>query len=168
MPILKAQNKGPDLKIGKCIILSDHLENEVLKNKKSPYAALQDLSKFKKKFKVSICEKTLYNYIHSGLFIKLTSKDLAYRMTKRKKSSKPTIAHNNRNGTSIEERPAEVLTRETYGDWELDTVVSKRSGKGQVLLVLTERKTRKQIVRKIKSKTQESVVMELNKIEKER
>lgn len=164
---LKAQNKGPELKIGKCITLSNHLENEILKNKKSPYAALQDLSKSEKKFKVSICEKTLYNYIHSGLFIELTSKNLAYKMTKRKKSSKPSIAHNNRKGTSIEERPLEVLTRERYGDWELDTVVSKRSGKGAVLLVLTERKTRKQIVRKIKSKTQESVVMELNKIEKE-
>ena len=73
------------------------------------------------------------------------------------------IAHNNRKGTSIEERPLEVLTRERYGDWELDTVISKRNGKGAVLLVLTERKTRKQIVRKIKSKTQESVVKEYGK-----
>ena len=86
---LKAQNKGPGLKIGKCITLSDHLEDEILNNKKSPYAALQDLSKSEKKFKISICEKTLYNYLHSGLFIELTSKDLAYKMTKRKKVQSP-------------------------------------------------------------------------------
>jgi len=82
---LKAQIKGPGLKIGKCITLSNRLENEILNNKKSPYAALQDLSKSKKEFKVSICEKTLYNYIYFVLFVKLISKDLTYKMTRGKK-----------------------------------------------------------------------------------
>ena len=54
---LKAQNKGPELKIGKCITLSDHLENEILKNKKSPYAALQDLSKSEKNLKFLSAKK---------------------------------------------------------------------------------------------------------------
>lgn len=48
---LKTQNKDPGFKIGKCITLSDHLENEILKNKKSPYAALQDLSNSEKNLK---------------------------------------------------------------------------------------------------------------------
>ena len=86
---LKAQIKGPGLKIGKCITLSNRLENEILNNKKSPYAALQDLSKSKKEFKVSICEKTLYNYIYFVLFVKLISKDLTYKMTRGKKVKSP-------------------------------------------------------------------------------
>ena len=47
----------------------------------------------------------------------------------------------------------------------MDTVVGKKGTK-QVLLVLTERKTRYEIVRKIKSKSQYCVVKELDKIER--
>lgn len=37
-------------------------------------------------------------------------------------------ASNNTNGTSISERPESIESREEYGHWEMDTVVS---GKGQ-------------------------------------
>ena len=47
----------------------------------------------------------------------------------------------------------------------MDTVVGK-VGTREVLLVLTERKTRYEIVRKIKSKSQYCVVKELDKIER--
>ncbi|MGL6064578.1 MAG: hypothetical protein ACRC0S_05800 [Fusobacteriaceae bacterium] len=49
----------------------------------------------------------------------------------------------------------------------MDCVIGKKSGGGNVLLVLTERVTRQEIVRKIPNKKQESVVGELNKLEKE-
>lgn len=163
----KASNQGPALKIGKCLTLSIHLEDEIIKHKKSPYAALKDLEKSNLSFETSICEKTLYNYIHAKLFFQLESKHLPYKKKKRKKGFKPRMADNNRKGTSIEERDPEVMLRDEYGHWEIDCVVGKRNGGGNVLLTLIERKTRKFIVRKIKSKTQESVTRELNKIEKE-
>lgn len=164
---LKASNKGKDLKIGKCIELSNHLEKEIIENKKSPYAALKDIAKNNLNFSISICEKTLYNYIYANLFFELNTEHLPYKKRKRKNTSIPRIADNNRKGTSIEDRDPSVESREEYGDWEIDCVVGKRKGKGCVLLTLIERKTRKFIVRKIKSKTQESVVRELDKIEKE-
>ena len=161
---IKASKKGPRFKIGKCIELSDYLEKEIKERKKSPYAALKTISKDNLIFNTSICEKTLYNYIHMGMFFELTSKDLPY---KRKGKKKGRIANNNRSGTSLEERSPIVELREEYGHWEIDCVVGKRAGKGAVLLTLVERKTRMIIVRKLKSKTQVSVIMELKKLEKE-
>ena len=69
-------------------------------------------------------------------------------------------AGNNEKGTSIRRRAETVEKREEFGHWEMDTVVGKKGTK-QVLLVLTERKTRYEIVRKIKSKSQYCVVKEL-------
>ena len=47
----------------------------------------------------------------------------------------------------------------------MDTVVGKK-GTSAVLLVLTERKTREEIIRKMKSKSQYCVVKEIDKIER--
>ena len=44
-------------------------------------------------------------------------------------------------GTSIQQRPKEIKTRETFGHWELDTVVSARGTKG-CMATFAERKTR--------------------------
>ncbi|MCI9510525.1 MAG: IS30 family transposase [Angelakisella sp.] len=69
--------------------------------------------------------------------------------------------------TSIEERPKEVKIRETFGHWEMDTVIGKAKGGGPVLLVLTERLTRKEIIRKIGSKTTAEVARALNRLERD-
>ncbi|MDR3217221.1 MAG: hypothetical protein LBT55_07465 [Clostridiaceae bacterium] len=54
-------------------------------------------------------------------------------------------------------------SREDFGHWEMDTVV----GKGRAaLLVLTERKTLLQIIRKMPSKNQSGVIRELDKLER--
>ena len=52
-------------------------------------------------------------------------------------------------GNSIDLRPDCVTARETFGHWEIDTVVGLKSGQDQVLLKLTERKTRFEIIQKI-------------------
>lgn len=56
-------------------------------------------------------------------------------------------------GTSIEERPDHVSTREEFGYWEIDTVIGTKDKGDSVLLTLVERQTRHFIVRKIASKT---------------
>lgn len=45
-------------------------------------------------------------------------------------------------GRSISERPKEVRSRETFGHWELDTVVSSRGKSKGCVTTLIERKTR--------------------------
>ncbi len=68
--------------------------------------------------------------------------------------------------TGIEERSQEINNRSTFGHWEMDTVVGKAKGGGPVLLVLTERLTRYEIIMKIASKTTKEVVRSLNRIER--
>lgn len=69
-------------------------------------------------------------------------------------------------GDSIEKRPEVVNTRETFGHWEMDTVVGLRGKSKKSLLVLTERKTRKEIIMELKRHTAAEVVKSLNKLER--
>src|SRR5690625_5387016 len=66
--------------------------------------------------------------------------DLVLKLRRNTKSSK---SRSNKKifGTSIEERPESVETREEFGHWEIDTVLGHKS-KDQALLTLVERKTR--------------------------
>jgi len=75
------------------------------------------------------------------------------------------IAHKNLRGKSIEERPQEVEKREEYGHWEMDCVVGKQGGSGAVLLVMSERKTREELIFKMPAKTQENVAETLDGLE---
>lgn len=81
------------------------------------------------------------------------------RSTKSKKSRK----HKKVLGTSIEERPESIETRETFGHWEIDTVLGHKS-KDEALLTLVERKTRHKIIKRISSKTAPSVTDALQDI----
>ena len=64
------KNKQRDLKIGKNIKLSMYLEKAIIKEKYSPYAALEKAKR--EGLNPNICLKTLYNYIHGEIFIELT------------------------------------------------------------------------------------------------
>ena len=56
--------------------------------------------------------------------------------------------------------------REDFGHWEMDTVVGKQGVSKKSLLVLTERKTRKEIIFLLKHHTTKEVVRALNRLEK--
>ena len=109
-----------------------------------------------------VCTKTLYNYIDLGL-IPITNADLPLKLHR---NTKPTRVrkHKKNLGKSIEERPDYIEDREEFGHWEVDTVIGEKSGKDCILLTLVERQTRNAIVRKIASKTAESVMKEFNNI----
>ena len=131
----------------------------------SPYSAAETINS-SGKFKTLISYKTIYNYIDAGLFPNLTNKHLPVKKNgKKQKHNKVRQAINNTKGISITERAASIDTREEQGHWEMDTVVGKK-GTSAVLLVLTERKTREEIIRKMKSKSQYCVVKEIDKIER--
>lgn len=161
-----AKNKGPTAKIAHDDKLTRHIENKIVKDKYSPGAVIGEIKAKGLDFKTSICTKTLYNYIDKGIFKNITNKNLPVKKNKKKGSYKKIkIAHKNLKGTSIEERPASIDTREEYGHWEMDCVVGKRKGKGSVLLVLTERQLREEIIMKIPRKTQDAVKKALDTIE---
>lgn len=159
--------KGAGLKIGNDYEFCKHIENRIIKDGYSPDAVIGEIKVKGLKFKTSICTKTLYNYIDDGVFINLTNKNLPVKRTKKKGTyRKVRIAHKNLKGPSIEERPEHIEMREEYGHWEMDCVVGGKGGSGAALLVLSERKTRQEIIRKMPDKTQLSVLKELDGLER--
>ena len=162
-----ASHKGACLKIGHDHKLAQHIEKKIIKGKYSPDAVIGEIRAKGLSFATSICTKTLYNYIDQNVFANITNKDLPVKRNGKKRGYCSTrVAHNNLKGSSIELRPPVVETREEYGHWEMDLVVSG-TGKGKsALLVLTERQSRQQIIRKINDKTQRSVQQAIDKLER--
>lgn len=157
--------KGPDLKIGKDHRLAEHIEAKIADDKYSPAAVLGEIQAQGLDFVTSISINTLYSYIDKGIFLRLTNKSLPVKGTRKRGYNKVKKAARPPRGESIEKRPEEIANRDTFGHWEMDTVVSARPCK-KVLLVLTERLSRKEIVRQLFDKSAASVVRALDDLEK--
>ena len=89
----------------------------------------------------------------------------------RRMKYKPEYEYHNKNSLpsskipySIENRPDSIDKRLVFGHFELDTVIGTRNGKHECLMTLTERKTRFEIIFKIKFKNSEEVVNKFNQI----
>lgn len=164
----RSHNKGKELKIGNDLELIRYLEHKIKTEHYSPVAVLEEIKKEQLNFKTDICFKTVYNYVHNGIFLNLTIRDLPCpRKGKDKKNSNKNIARNHSGlHTSIEERPAEIKSRSEYGHWELDSV---ESGKGDktCLFVLTERATREELIFKSPAKSARELVKTLNRLERQ-
>lgn len=137
------------------IAVKDKIKNE----KFSPEAACYVLSR-------KVCVKTIYNYIHKGYIPGLTVYNLPYCTKKR--NNKEEISGKRKysiNHKSIEDRPMEANTRSVTGHWEMDTVYSSKDDL-TCLLVLTERKTREEIIIKVPDRTCNSILKGLNRLER--
>lgn len=159
------RDRGCQPKIGRDHETLAVIEDLILRRKLSPAAALATIKRENLPVKTDICLTTLYHYIDKGYFRRLTNKDLVYRGTRRRKYCKVKRAKRLSRGTSIELRPPHVLARDEFGHWELDSVIGARA-KGNTLLVLTERKTRFELVFRAKDKTSTSTVKMLDRLEK--
>lgn len=159
--------RGAPLKIGKDLKLALFIENMIKDYKYSPKAVLNYIKSSGMKFDTDLSEWTIYLYIRKGV-LNLKYQDLpSGKKCPTKLVEESTVALNNKLARTIEDRPKEVLNREEFGHWEMDTVVGGH-GKGkskECLLVLSERMTRFEIIRKIESKSKECVVKELDKIQ---
>ena len=157
--------KGADLKIGADLEFSQYIESRIIKDKYSPAAVLGEIKAEGLAFNTSISVSTLYSYIEKGIFLHLTNKNLPVKGKKKKRHYNRVKQKRRSAGESIENRPDNILTREEFGHWEMDCVEgAKRTHK--TLLMLSERKTRDEIVIPIKAKTAEYVIEALNSIEK--
>ena len=99
-----------------------------------------------------------------GIFLRLTNKDLPIKGNRKKPYKKVKRLKRASIGESIENRPLNVLDRNSFGDWEMDTVKGKQNATKGCLLVLTERLTRQEIVIKLENQKSTSVVSALNDI----
>lgn len=148
--------KGRPMKIGSDQSYADYLERKMLgiqpdgstdKRKRfSPAAALADARA--EGFSTTVCTSTLYSYIDKGIFLNLTNKNLWIKGNQKKRSYEPVqrIAHPKL--PSITQRPQIINSREEQGHWEMDLVVGRKGSK-PVLLTLSNRKSREEMIFKL-------------------
>jgi len=97
-----------------------------------------------------VCTNNLYRYIDAGI---LMTRNIDLNQKQSLKLRTTNVRANKRIfGTSIDEQPAEINDRSTFGHWEIDCVLLKKA-KEKVLLTLIERISRKSIIRIIEGKT---------------
>ena len=89
--------------------------------------------------------------------IKLIDLDLSVLRRKGKTRHSKETCERFRIGTSIAKRPKGVRNRETFGHWELDTVVSSRGKSKGCLAIFLERKTRFYLAFKMPDRTAKSM-----------
>lgn len=158
--------KGAALKIGNDRTLADYLESMICDQDYSPAAAIAQ-ARLEGKLTTSISAQTLYSYIHKGVFLRLTMANCP-----RKGKHKSKYTHVKKEavrapaGESIDKRPAEIETREVFGHWEMDTVYSAKQKSRAVLLTLTERKTRKEIVTRLPDRKEDTIVRAIDALER--
>lgn len=160
----KKERFGRPMKIGHDIAYANFLERKILHDHFSPAAALAEARK--EGFKTCVCVGTVYNYITQGVFLELTDADLLEKPTRKprkKADGEAKIAHPNL--PSIGDRPEQIRRRSERGHWEMDLVVGPQ-GSRPVLLTLTERVTREEIIIKLPDKRAVTVRRAIDRMER--
>jgi IS30 family transposase len=161
-----ATAKGPTVKLKANSAAVEFIRCYIVIKKWSPEAVAARMKQ--KEMEDAVCAKTIYNHIDKGEIPGVSNETLWEKRTRGKKhkglhrQAKRATPLNR----GIDDRPPEVAGREAYGHWEIDLVVSGKGMGSAALLTLIERKTRKLIIRKIKDKTQDSVLRAINGIER--
>ena len=158
--------KRPPLKIGNDYDFVKLVESLILDKKKSPDEVAYLLrTEYKTKVRTHVCTTTLYSYISQGLFPRITANNLFFEGKRKHKKKHTPTEKKAPHGRSIDTRPEEINSRETFGHWEMDTVIGTKR-KGETLIVLTERKTRYEIILRAKDKSALSTAQVLNYLER--
>ena len=158
------RDKGPDLKIGKDHRLAEYIEEKIAEDGYSPGAVLGEIKAKGLEFETEISKPTLYSYIDKGIFLTITNKELPVKGRRKKKNKKVRRQARANAGTSIEKRPEDIDTREEFGHWEMDSVESCQ-GVSNTYIVMTERKTRWELIIPSPDKTAASVVAAIDGLE---
>ena len=112
----------------------------------------------------SISTPTIYNAIRYGIInVKLEDMRRMKYESEYKYHNKSDLPESKAE-YSINNRPDEIDKRLYFGHFELDTVIGTKKGKHECLMTLTERKTRFEIIFKLKGKKAEEVVNTFNKM----
>lgn len=155
--------KGRPLKIGSDHAYAGYLENKIIKERYSPAAALAAARK--EGYATTICVTTLYSYIDKKVFFSLDNKHLWIKSKKKQRTGQQErrIAHPKL--PSITNRPEYINDRSELGHWEMDLIVGK-AGTRPVLLTLTERVTRQELIFKLPNKKAATVCAVFDKLER--
>lgn len=139
----------------------------ILKERYSPEAALLAVNSNGIDYGVRITSPaTIYTAIRKGYIKGVTMLDCPLRGKHKQHKQKVDRTHKrNPIGKTIDSRDESVLTREEFGHWECDTVAGSKT-RGQCLLVLTERKTRYEIIEVLASHEAKEVAKAFRSLER--
>ena len=147
--------------------MAKFIENKIKIDKWSPDVIVGYMEKhniFNKEGFTHITMQTIYNAIRYHII------DVKIEDTRRMKYNPKYEYHEEKNVSenklpySIDNRPDEINKRLTFGNFELDTVLGTIEGQHECLMTLTERKTRFEMIFKLKYKTADEVVNKFNQI----
>lgn len=156
-----ATAKGCNIKLGSRYDYAYYVRDAVLAGC-SPDVIVNTLRKGKR---WTVSTPTLYRYIDKGYIPDITNGNLLEKSRRRpQRYHKVRQAKKPPKGQSIERRPSEVFLRDTFGHWEMDSIIGKAQGRKQSFLVLTERLTRYEIVIRAKGKTASATVKALDSV----
>lgn len=136
----------------------DWADRQMLEHHWSPDAVV-GAAKFMDAFSDPVVPSTttLYDWIDCGI-MRTKNIDLPEKLQRRTKSKySRSREHQRPMGPSISQRPEAVENRQTFGHWEIDTVIGEQHKQDPVLLTLVERQTRFEVLLKIDSKDAASV-----------
>ena len=149
-------------------LLKKFIEDKIKKDKWAPDVIsgyIKSHNLYKKNGFALISTSTIYRAIHYNL-LNVRKQDTR-RMVKFEKygkySSKSDLP-TNKLKYSIELRPDDINNRKVFGHWELDTVIGKKEGTHECLMTITERKTRFEIILRLKAKTKQEVLLKFKKL----
>ena len=147
--------------------MAKYIEDKIKIDKWSPDVIIGYMEKhniFNQEGFTHITMQTIYNAIRYHII------DVKIEDTRRMKYNPKYEYHEEKNVSenklpySIDNRPDEIEKRLTFGNFELDTVLGKKEGQHECLMTLTERKTRFEMIFKLKYKTADEVVNKFNQI----
>ena len=126
---------------GRNIFIDEKLHSEISKKMDKGWSPEQITGRFRLEGKKICSVQTIYNYIHRNYRTPLNLYSKLRRYNKRGSSQYrgKTMKFHNPNTKPIAKRPKVVEKRSRIGDWERD---SMHIANGNILLVLTERKSR--------------------------
>jgi IS30 family transposase len=104
--------------------------------------------------KSSVCFKTIYRWLYAG---RLAAGEVRVLRHKGKRRKPQETRGRFTVGTPISQRPREIRKRETFGHWELDTVVSSRGKSKACVATFLERKSRLYLALKMPDRTAHSM-----------
>lgn len=104
--------------------------------------------------------KTIYTWLYAGLLPKVDSSNLRHKGKRKNKDSRGMFSM----GMPISQRPEDVQTRQSFGHWELDTVVSSRGKSKGCIATFIERKSRLYTAFLMKDRTADSMMTAIAKL----
>lgn len=155
-------SKGADLKISNRRDYLDAIQERVLQS--TSFEEAINYIDQTADFNIHISKQTAYRYLQMGLFSKLKYSDLPCPRKRKRRKVQPRRNATHPDHRSIEHRPAEIDSRAVLGHWEIDSIIGKAKGKAESCLVLSERKTRQEIILKPLGKAADATVRSLHKL----